>query len=161
MQHTWYNCERKPSPGKGGEGKDLPLPSNFLASCNREYCSSRWRINTSMDWKFGYSFSYLFFFFPCMCHLLHHAHPCGMVTKLLTVYSRFGTFFKSQSLTAKGTLFLWPQFDRALGRLFVLNTHVKQKRSVIYLNAGLECICWEKIKCIYHCKGCKFSTVNF
>lgn len=63
MQHTWYNCERKPSPGKGGEGKDLPLPSNFLASCNREYCSSRWRINTLMDWKFGYSFSYLFFFF--------------------------------------------------------------------------------------------------
>lgn len=44
------------------KGRICLFPRTFLASCNREYCSSRGRIKTSMDWKFGYLFSYNFLF---------------------------------------------------------------------------------------------------
>jgi len=86
-----------------------------------------------------------------------------MIDSFFKIWKR--TFFISQGSTASCCLFLQkllrPQFDKALEHLFLLRSHVKQKRLVLCLNAVLEGICLKKIKCIYHCKECKFCTVKF
>lgn len=142
----------------------VAFPSKVRTRCNREYWSSRARIESMMGNEYIF-FLFVWVFLTCVYR--YHIDFGGIASKLLIVSPRFGReLFSNHRLqlpiaaySCKTSYGL--NLTEHLSTCFLLNSHVKQKRLVLCLNARLECILLKKIKCIYHCKECKFYTVKF